>query len=164
MSIFVTEIRTEIGMKIDRGCFTQMIITTEIVTACFMVTILLMISVVDFLNWNRQSMIDDVDYRVRVTKIDSHINIIGLSCMLSGLPGTVLLLTWCMSRTSKKHAKRLVFFIFNLWIQWSKNYSNRMYCFVQASRTQHITASIKCSAQHQETGEPRKPGGLRSCI
>ena len=49
MSIFITEIITEIGMKIDRGCFTQTMITTEIDKACFMMTILLMISVVDFL-------------------------------------------------------------------------------------------------------------------
>ena len=38
-----------------------------------------MISVVDFLDWNRQSMFDDVDFRERVTDIDSLINIFGLS-------------------------------------------------------------------------------------
>ena len=73
------------GMKIDRGCFTQTIIVTEIDKACFMMTILLLISVVDFLDWNRQSIFDDVDYRVRVTEIDSLMNIIGLSCMPSGI-------------------------------------------------------------------------------
>ena len=50
MSIFMTEIITEMGMKIDRGCFTQTIIVTEIDKACFMMTILLLISVVDFLD------------------------------------------------------------------------------------------------------------------
>ena len=48
MSIFVIEITTEIGMKIDRGCFTQTIIITEFDEVCFMMTILLMISVVNF--------------------------------------------------------------------------------------------------------------------
>ena len=50
MSIFVTEITTEIGMKIDRGCFTQTKIATEIDKACFMRTISLMNSVVNFLD------------------------------------------------------------------------------------------------------------------
>ena len=76
MSIFVTEITIEIGMKIDRGWFTQTKITTEINKACFTMTISLMNSVVNFLDWNRQSMFHDVDCRVRVTEIDRFINII----------------------------------------------------------------------------------------
>ena len=47
---FRTEIITKIGMKIDRGCFTQTIITTEIDKAYFMMTTWLMISVVNFLD------------------------------------------------------------------------------------------------------------------
>ena len=45
---FTTEITTEIGMKIDKTCFMQTIITTEIDKGYFTMMISLMISVVDF--------------------------------------------------------------------------------------------------------------------
>ena len=133
MSVFVTEITTEIGMKIDRGCYTQSIITVEIDKTCFMMTILLLISVVDFHDWNRQSMFHDVDYRDWNRQALAH--------MHSG--HYLLLSTWCTSRSSDKHAKRLVFFMFNLYTQWCKHDSNRMYSFC---------ASVK-NATHYGVGQ-----------
>ena len=52
-------------LKINRCCFMQTMITIEIDKACFTMTNLLMISVIDFHYWNRPSMlIHDVDHHI----------------------------------------------------------------------------------------------------
>ena len=53
MQISVTEIVTEIGMRIDRGYFTHTIIKTEIDEACFMWMILVLIQFVDIHDWKK---------------------------------------------------------------------------------------------------------------
>ena len=111
----------------------QTIITMEINKACFTMTILMMISAIDFHNWNRKSTFHDVshvDYRVRMTEIDSLINIIGFSCMLSGCR-TSILSTWCMSRTLE--TRETASFLHLVYMHtMALNYSNRMYSFCES--------------------------------
>ena len=127
-----------------------------------MMTILLMISVVDFHDWSRQSMFHDVDYRDWNRQAHWRILLVSHACIRSIL----LLSTWCTSQASDMHSEHFTsvdlmhvtgigqtretaHFLYLEFMQTMVQEIIAIVCFALASRVQHISASIKRSPQHQ---------------